>query len=138
VHRRARRAEFVVPAIRSTWSGDRSMTPTVRRPPIISASPVAGSSTDRVSYDRRVAHASPSPTPNPDAMKFTLDTTLPATLNVTSADDASGHRFAEAVFAAGGVAAIYGVNDFITVTRQPGFDWEPIVAAVIAAAESDL
>ena len=52
-------------------------------------------------------------------MKFTLDTTLPATLNVTSADDAAGHRFAEAVFAAGGVVAIYGVNDFITVTRHP-------------------
>jgi len=50
-------------------------------------------------------------------MKLTSDTTLPATLNVTSADAAAGHRFAEAVFAAGGVAAIYGVNDFITVTR---------------------
>jgi len=27
------------------------------------------------------------------------------------------------------------VNDFVTVTRQPGADWEPIVAAVQAAAE---
>ena len=57
---------------------------------------------------------------------------------MASADDAAGHRFAEAVFAAGGVAAIYGVNDFVTVTRQPGFDWDPIVAAVVAAAERDL
>ena len=71
-------------------------------------------------------------------MKFTLDTTLPAMLNVTSADAAAGHRFAEAVFAAGGVAAIYGVNDFLTVTRQPGFEWAPIVAAVVAAATSEL
>ena len=71
-------------------------------------------------------------------MKFTLDTTLPATLNVISADAAAGDRFAEAVFAAGGVAAIYGVNDFITVTRQPGFEWDPIDAAVVAAAASDL
>ena len=71
-------------------------------------------------------------------MKFTLDTTLPATLNVTSAEAAAGHRFAEAVFAAGGVAAIYGVNDFITVTREPGFEWDRIVAAVVAAAASDL
>jgi hypothetical protein len=67
-------------------------------------------------------------------MKFTLDITLPAMLNVASADAAAGHRFAQAVFAAGGVAAIYGVNDFITVTRQPGFEWDPIVAA----AASDL
>jgi Scaffold protein Nfu/NifU N terminal len=92
----------------------------------------------RRSYDRGVAHASPSPTPNPNAMKFMLDTTLPATLNITSAEAAAGHRFAEAVFAAGGVAAIYGVNDFITVTREPGFEWDRIVAAVVAAAASDL
>ena len=98
--------------------------------------PVAGCW--RPSYDRGVAHASPSPTPNPNAMKFTLDTTLPEVLNVTSADAAAGHRFAEAVFAARGVAAIYGVNDFITVTRQAGFEWDPIVATVVAAAESDL
>ena len=89
-------------------------------------------------YDRGVAHASPSPTPNPDAMKFMLDTTLAAMVNVTSADAAAGDRFAEAVFAAGGVAAIFGVDDFITVTRQPGFEWDPIVAAVVAAAASDL
>ena len=71
-------------------------------------------------------------------MKFTLDTTLPVMLNVTSADAAAGDRFAEAVFAAGGVAAIFGVDDFITVTRQPGFEWGPIVAAVVAAAARDL
>jgi hypothetical protein len=89
-------------------------------------------------YDRTVAVASPSPTPNPDAMKFTLDTTLAATLNVTSAEDAAGNSFAEAVFAAGGVASIFGVNDFVTVTRQPEADWAPIVAAVQTAAEAHL
>ena len=72
-------------------------------------------------------------------MKFTLDTTLPELINVTSADTAVGHPFAEAVFAAGGVVSIYGVNDFVTVTRQPGFEWDcPIVAAVVAAAATDL
>lgn len=71
-------------------------------------------------------------------MKFTLDITLPAMLNVTSADAAAGHRFAEAVFATGGVASIFGVDDFITVTRQPGSEWDRIVAAVVAAAASHL
>jgi Scaffold protein Nfu/NifU N terminal len=85
-------------------------------------------------YARKMATASPSPTPNSDAMKFTLDTTLPEMLDVTSAQAAVGVPFAEAVFAAGGVAAVFGVNDFVTVRRQPGFEWEPIVAAVIAAA----
>lgn len=89
-------------------------------------------------YDQAMATASPSPTPNPDATKFTLDTTLPASFNVTNAQAARNNRFAEDVFAAGGVAAIFGVNDFVTVTRQPGADWGPIVAAVQAAAEAHL
>lgn len=81
-----------------------------------------------------MATASPSPTPNPDAMRFALDTKLPETINVKSAADAPPGSFAEAVFAAGGVATLFGVNDFVTVTREPGADWEPIVAAVQAAA----
>jgi hypothetical protein len=67
-------------------------------------------------YDRRLAHASLSPAPNPNAMKSTLDTTLPEVLNVTSADAAAGHRFREAVFT-GGVVSIYGVNDFVNEPR---------------------
>ena len=71
-------------------------------------------------------------------MKFTLDTTLPEMLNVAGPDAAAGMPFAEAVFAAGGVASIFGVNDFVTVTRQSGCDWDPIVAAVTAAAAEHL
>ncbi len=71
-------------------------------------------------------------------MKFTLDTTLPEMLNVASPDAAAGMPFAAAVFAAGGIASIFGVNDFVTVTRQPGVEWDPIVAAVVAAAAAHL
>ena len=71
-------------------------------------------------------------------MKFTLDVKLPGTLNVPDAAAAVGQPFAEAVFAAGGVASIFGVNDFVTVTRQPGADWEPIIAAVHEAAAAHL
>jgi hypothetical protein len=81
-----------------------------------------------------MATASPSPTPNPDAVKFTLDTTLPDTMNVTGPEEAEDNAFARAVFAAGGVASVFGVNDFVTVTRQPGADWGPITEAVQAAA----
>ena len=48
-----------------------------------------------------------------------LDTTLSERLDVSSPDAAAGVPFAEAVFAAGGVAAIFGVNDLVTVKRQP-------------------
>jgi hypothetical protein len=85
-----------------------------------------------------MATASPSQTPNPDATKFTLDTTLPESFNATSPAAAAGNPFAEAVFAVDGVVAVFGVNDFVTVTRRPGADWKPIVAAVRAAAAKHL
>ena len=85
-----------------------------------------------------MAIASPSPTPNPDAMKFTLDVRLPASINFASADAAADHAFAREVFALGGVAAVFGVNDFVTITRVTGAGWEPIVAGVLAAAADHL
>lgn len=71
-------------------------------------------------------------------MKFTLDVTLAASMNIPNAEAAAGQPFAEAVFAAGGVAAIFGVNDFVTITRESDAPWEPIVAAVTAAAAAHL
>lgn len=85
-----------------------------------------------------MATATPSPSPNPNALRFGLDTSLPDTVSVNSVADAAGNAFAEAVFAAPGVAAIFGVNDFVTVTRQAGADWDPIIAAVQQAAADHL
>jgi 2-methylisocitrate lyase-like PEP mutase family enzyme len=85
-----------------------------------------------------MANASPTPTPNPNAMKYTLDVRLPATINFANAEAASDHPFAAAVFAGGGVASLFGVNDFVTITRQPGVDWDTITATVQAAAAEHL
>ena len=85
-----------------------------------------------------MATAEPSPSPNPNALRFQLDTTLPDTLSFSSAADAADNPFAAAVFAAPGVASIFGVNDFVTVTRQAGAPWDPIVEAVQAAAGEHL
>jgi Scaffold protein Nfu/NifU N terminal len=85
-----------------------------------------------------MATAAPSPTPNPDATKYTLDVTLPESFNVTTSEAAADHPFAAAVFAAGGVASVFGVNDFVTVTRHAGADWGPITEAVQAAAAEHL
>ncbi len=84
-----------------------------------------------------MATAAPTPTPNPDAMKFNLDVVLGEMFNATSAAEAE-HPFAKAVFAAPGVASLFGVNDFVTVTRAPGADWDPIIAAVQQAAAAYL
>lgn len=73
-----------------------------------------------------MASASPTPTPNPNAMKFTLDATVP--------DDLESSAFGQEILAIPGVASIFGVVDFVTVTRSGDADWDPIVDAVIAAA----
>jgi hypothetical protein len=85
-----------------------------------------------------MATASPAPTPNPNAMRFQLDTTLPGTINFKGAADAADHPFARAVFEADGVAAVFGVNDFVTITREPDASWDAIVEAVQAAAAEHL
>lgn len=85
-----------------------------------------------------MATAQPAPSPNPNALRFQLDVSLPDTLSANRAEEASGNPFLEAVFAAPGAAAVFGVNDFVTVTREPGADWDPIVAAVQAAAAEHL
>lgn len=87
-----------------------------------------------------MASVTPSPTPNPDAMKYTLDGPLASPMNVADAEAATaeGNHFAVAVFEAGGVASVFGTADFVTVTRTPGADWDAITAAVREAAAEHL
>ena len=73
-----------------------------------------------------MASASPSPTPNPNAMKFTLDTSVPA--------DLDSSPFGQALLAIPGVVSVFGVADFVTVTRSPEAEWDTIVPAVLEAA----
>ena len=77
------------------------------------------------------------PTPNPDAMKFTLDITLSQRL-LANRGDGVEDGFTRAVLAIDGVASVFGVNDFVTVTRVQGADWSPIVGAVEEAAARHL
>ena len=85
-----------------------------------------------------MATATPSPSPNPNALRFQLDVALPDTINFASAAEAESNPFAAAVFKANGVASVFGVNDFVTVNRTPGADWDPIIEAVQAAAAAHL
>jgi len=77
-----------------------------------------------------MANATPSSTPNPNALRFTLDTPVP--------DNVEQSPFGEAVLAVPGVVSLFGVNDFVTVTRAGDAPWEEIVTAVQAAASEHL
>lgn len=84
-----------------------------------------------------MACARPSPTPNPDAMKFTLDVTLPERILATRGDEVAD-PLTRALLAIDGVASVFGVNDFVTITRERDADWDPIVCAVEEAAAAHL
>jgi hypothetical protein len=79
-----------------------------------------------------------STTPNPDAMKFTLDRRFDEMFTIASAADAGANPFAQAVFDGGGVASIFGTADFVTITREQGGDWDQIESVVRAAAAEHL
>jgi hypothetical protein len=70
-------------------------------------------------------------------MKFTLDVTLPERI-LANRGDVVDDAFSREVLAEEGVASVFGVNDFVTVTRVPGADWAPIVCAVEEAAARHL
>ena len=84
-----------------------------------------------------MATATPSPTPNPNALRFALDVKLPGTVTASAPAD-SADPFVTALLGIEGVASIFGTGDFITVTRQPGADWETIIPAVQDAAATHL
>lgn len=79
-------------------------------------------------------------TPNPNSMKFNLDRKLVTggSVSFSSAADAQGTAWAQEVFRVPGVAAIFAMNDFVTVTRQPGVEWAGIVDGVEKALKTAL
>jgi hypothetical protein len=81
------------------------------------------------------------PTPNPNAGKFTLDReVVPGgkSRSYFTPEDARGDALGEALMGLEGVANIFMVEDFITVTRQPHVDWQILIPRVETAIRSAL
>lgn len=73
------------------------------------------------------------PTPNPDSLMFTLDgaSAIPSgMLAFFSAGEAAAHPLGTALFALPGVASVLVVPAFVTVTKRPEADWNPLAAEV--------
>lgn len=70
-------------------------------------------------------------------MKFTLDVTLPARILADRGDDVDD-QLTQALLAIDGVASVFGVNDFVTITREEGADWDAIIASTQQAVADHL
>lgn len=74
----------------------------------------------------------PSPTPNPQAIKFTVGKPVggPATFaDAESADDPA----ARSVLELDGVASVFMTADFVTVTKTAEADWDDLSPSVVEA-----
>ena len=76
----------------------------------------------------------PSGTPNPNAMKFTLNRTV-AAKGTTYRDAASAEApWVKHLLAVEGVTQVFTLNDFVSVTKSTGTDWNvmgPKIEAIL-------
>ena len=72
------------------------------------------------------------PTPNPNAVKFTLDRAVTERRSQTyrDAQAAEASPLAKKLFEVPGVASLFFLGNFITVTCGPGADWSEIAPRV--------
>lgn len=78
------------------------------------------------------------PTPNPNAGKFVADRTLvvgKSSRSFHNAEQAASDPVAAALFELDGVASIFMVEDFVTVTKQPDADWSELIPTVTETME---
>ena len=82
----------------------------------------------------------PEPTPNPNALRFALSAPVlgdrPRSFN--KAEAAVGTPWAERLFALPGVVSLFGMRDFLTITKAPSADWNAIVPTAVEVLSKSL
>jgi Fe-S cluster biogenesis protein NfuA len=74
-------------------------------------------------------------TPNPATLKFLPGQSVleVGTADFLSAEAAEKSPLAQRIFAVDGVAGVFFGNDFVTVTKAEGFEWDHIKPAILGA-----
>ncbi|HMM49537.1 MAG TPA: NifU N-terminal domain-containing protein [Miltoncostaeaceae bacterium] len=77
----------------------------------------------------------PEPTPNPAAIKFTLD--RPAvegrSQSFRAGSDPTTSPLGARIHSLGGIANVFLTANFVSVTKEPDADWQVLIPAVSAA-----
>jgi len=84
-----------------------------------------------------VVQVSPQPTPNPNALKFTLDRLATDKRSETfrEGSDPADSPLGASIFALGGVVNVFLTADFVSVTKDDFVDWDGLMPRVVAAIE---
>ena len=77
----------------------------------------------------------PSATPNPNALKFTVEAAFDAPRSFAAGGD-TDDPVAGPLLAIDGVTSVFMSADFVTLTKSPDADWESIVPAATEVLEA--
>ena len=79
----------------------------------------------------------PEPTPNPNALKFTLD--RPATdkrsETFRAGSDPTDSPLGARIFGLGGVTNVFLTSDFVSVTKDDATSWDTLLPLVLETIE---
>ena len=77
-------------------------------------------------------------TPNPNTLKFNINRTLAesGSINFTDPEKAKGTPLAEKLFEIQNVIGIMVGRDFVTVTKSPSANWQPLVEPITKSLRS--
>ncbi len=84
-----------------------------------------------------MVEVSPQPTPNPNALKFTLDRHATDTRSETfrAGSDPADSPLGARIFDLGGVTNVFLTADFVSVTKDDATSWDTLLPRVIEAIE---
>jgi hypothetical protein len=85
-----------------------------------------------------VVDVTPEGTPNPNAVKFTLDRQVTDKRSETfrAGSDPADSPLGAKIFALDGVTNVFLTANFVSVTKAPDVDWDELIPAVIAKIEA--
>jgi hypothetical protein len=82
----------------------------------------------------------PEPTPNPNAVRFAFSASVlgDRPRSFASPAAATGVRWAERLLAIPGVVSLFGLRDFLTITKSPSVEWGAIVPRAVEVLRQDV
>ena len=81
------------------------------------------------------------PTPNPNSLKFMARDTLfdvPAMVTGSTPEEAGGNELAMRLLSIDGIANVFIVPQFLTITKSPGVQWDDLLPSVEELIASQL
>ena len=80
----------------------------------------------------------PEGTPNPNAVKFSLDRLATDKRSETfrAGSDPADSPLGATIFALDGVTNVFLTANFVSVTKEPDVDWDELLPAVVAEIEA--